>query len=157
VKDYLAEDFVMGKLAAERGYGVILSSYVIEHRIGAQGFAANVRHRLRWNRSTRRSRPWGYLGQVFTNPLPLALGLWAVKPQWWLVAAAAVAMRAAAGWATAGHVLHDPLTRRLWALVPLQDAASFLGWVGGFFGNTVLWRGRKYYLRRDGRFELIER
>ena len=157
VKDYLAEDFVMGKLAAERGYGVILSSYVIEHRIGAQGFAANVRHRLRWNRSTRRSRPWGYLGQVFTNPLPLALGLWAVKPQWWPVAAAAVAMRAAAGWATAGHVLHDPLTRRLWALVPLQDAASFLGWVGGFFGNTVLWRGRKYYLRRDGRFELIER
>ena len=36
VKDFLAEDFVMGKLAAERGYGVILSSYVIEHRIGAQ-------------------------------------------------------------------------------------------------------------------------
>ena len=28
VKDYLAEDFVMGKLAAERGVGVILSSYV---------------------------------------------------------------------------------------------------------------------------------
>src|SRR5205085_3713718 len=29
VKDYLAEDFVMGRLAAERGEGVILSSYVI--------------------------------------------------------------------------------------------------------------------------------
>ena len=70
----------MGKLAAERGYGVILSSYVIEHRIGAQGFAANLRHRLRWNRSTRRSRPWGYVGQVFTNPLPLALLLWAAAP-----------------------------------------------------------------------------
>ncbi len=42
VKDYLAEDFVLGKLAAERGYGVILSSYVIEHRIGAQRFGANV-------------------------------------------------------------------------------------------------------------------
>ena len=59
VKDYLAEDFVMGKLAAERGDGVILSSYVIEHLIGAQPFAANMRHRLRWNRSTRRSRPMG--------------------------------------------------------------------------------------------------
>src|SRR5438034_5443730 len=47
VKDYLAEDFVMGKLAAERGYGVILSSYVIEHRIGSQAFAANLKHRLR--------------------------------------------------------------------------------------------------------------
>jgi ceramide glucosyltransferase len=156
VKDYHAEDFVMGKLAAERGYGVILSSYAIEHRIGAQGFAANLRHRLRWNRSTRRSRPWGYLGQVFTNPLPLALALWVVRPEWWPVAAAAAVFRGAAGWATAGLVLRDPLTRRLWALVPLQDAASFLVWICGFFGKTVLWRGRKYYLRRDGRFELIE-
>ena len=68
VKDFLAEDFVMGNLAAARGDGVILSSYVIEHRIGAQALGANLRHRLRWNRSTRRSRPAGYVGQLFTNP-----------------------------------------------------------------------------------------
>jgi len=153
VKDYLAEDFVMGKLAAERGDGVILSSYVIEHRIGAQPFAANLRHRLRWNRSTRRSRPWGYIGQVFTNPLPLALLLCAVKPEWWPVLAVTAVFRAVAGWAAAGHVLRDPLTRHLWWLTPLQDIASFLVWIAGFFGNTIVWRGRKYYLLRDGRFE----
>ena len=153
VKDYLAEDFVMGKLAAERGDGVILSSYVIEHAIGAQPFAANMRHRLRWNRSTRRSRPWGYIGQVFTNPLPPALILCAVKPEWWPVLGVTALARAAAGWATAEHVLRDPLTRRLWWLTPLQDIASFLVWMAGFFGNTIVWRGRKYYLRRDGRFE----
>jgi ceramide glucosyltransferase len=156
VKDYLAEDFVMGKLAAERGYGVILSSYVIEHRIGAQGFVANMKHRLRWNRSTRRSRPWGYVGQVFTIPLPPALLLWAVAPQWWPLAAATVVLRAAAGWATAGRALRDPLTSRLWWLVPAQDVASFVCWLGGFFGNTIVWRGRRYYLRVDGRFEPIE-
>jgi len=154
VKDYLAEDFIMGKLAADRGYGVILSSFVIEHRIGAQGFAANLKHRLRWNRGTRRSRPWGYIGQVFTNPLPLALLLWAVNPAWWPVSLTAVVFRAAAGWATAGYALRDPLTRRRWWLVPLQDLASFLVWIAGFFGNTILWRGRKYYLLPDGRFEL---
>jgi ceramide glucosyltransferase len=153
VKDYLAEDFVMGKLAAESGDGVILSSYVIEHLIGAQPFAANMRHRLRWNRSTRRSRPWGYIGQVFTNPLPPALLLCAVKPEWWPVLAVTALLRAAAGWATAGHVLRDPLTRRLWWLTPLQDIAGFLIWIAGFFGNTIVWRGRKYYLLPDGRFE----
>jgi ceramide glucosyltransferase len=155
VKDYLAEDFVLGKLAAEHGYGVILSSYVIEHRIGSQRFAANLRHRLRWNRSTRRSRPAGYVGQVFTNPLPWALLLAAVSPAWWPVLALTALLRAAAGWATAGHVLHDPLTRRLWWLAPLQDIASLLVWIAGFFGNTILWRGRKYWLRKDGRFELV--
>ena len=121
VKDFLAEDFVMGKLAAERGAGVILSSYAIEHRIGAQGFAANLRHRLRWCRSTRRSRPWGYVGQIFTNPLPLALGLWAAKPEWWPMVLATAVLRAAAAWATVEHVLRDRLTRRRWWLIPLQD------------------------------------
>ena len=154
VKDYLAEDFVMGQLAAAAGYRVILSSYVIEHRIGAQRLAANLRHRLRWNRSTRRSRPWGYIGQVFTNPLPLALLLWAAAPSWWPVAALTALLRAAAGWAVAGAVLRDPLTRRLWWLVPVADLAGFLAWAAGFFGNTIVWRGRSYYLRPDGRFEL---
>ena len=155
VKDFLAEDFVMGNLAAARGDGVILSSYVIEHHIGAQTLGANLRHRLRWNRSTRRSRPAGYVGQLFTNPLPLALLLWAVKPEWWPLAAAAILLRATAGWATAGYVLHDRRTARLFFLVPLQDLLSFAMWLAGFFGNTILWRGRKYYLRADGRFELV--
>jgi ceramide glucosyltransferase len=156
VKDFLAEDFVLGKLAAERGYGVLLSSYVIEHRIGAQPFSANLRHRLRWSRSARRSRPWGYLGQVFTHPLPLALLLCAVSPAWWPVLAVTIAFRAIAAWATAVHVLRDPLTRRLWWQVPLQDTANLLVWMAGFFGNTILWRGRKYWLARDGRFEPVQ-
>ena len=67
VKDYLAEDFVMGKLAAEHGFGVLLSSHAIEHHIGSQPFLENLKHRLRWTRSTRRSRPRGYIGQVFTH------------------------------------------------------------------------------------------
>jgi ceramide glucosyltransferase len=155
LQEYLAEDFVMGKLAAEAGWDVVLSSYVIEHRIGSQQLGANLRHRLRWNRSTRRSRPWGYLGQVFTNPLPLALLLMAVEPSWWPLAAFTAVLRAAAAWATAGRVLRDPLNRRLWWLVPLADIASFLLWLAGFFGNTIVWRGRKYLLLRDGRFRRI--
>jgi hypothetical protein len=71
LQQYLAEDFMLGNLAAGRGLGVGLSSYVIEHRIGSESFPKNAAHRIRWNRSTRRSRPLGYLGQVFTNPLPL--------------------------------------------------------------------------------------
>jgi ceramide glucosyltransferase len=156
LKDYLAEDFVMGKLAAQKGDGVILSSFIIEHRIGAQGFGANMKHRLRWNRSTRRSRPWGYLGQIFTNPLPLAVLLWIAAPAWWPMVVPAALARAAAAWATAERVLGDPLTRRLWYLVPLQDLASFVMWIAGFFGNTVTWRGRRYYLLSDGRFRLVK-
>ncbi|MEK7408159.1 MAG: bacteriohopanetetrol glucosamine biosynthesis glycosyltransferase HpnI [Acidobacteriota bacterium] len=154
-KEYLAEDFVMGKLAAEAGWGVILSSCVVEHRIGSQQLAENLRHRLRWARSTRRSRPYGYLGQVFLNPLPLALIVLVGIPACWPLALAMAVARAVAAWAVAGWVLRDPLTARRWYLVPLQDLASFAIWLAGFFGNTITWRGRRYYLHRDGRFELV--
>jgi ceramide glucosyltransferase len=131
---------------------VVLSSYVIEHHIGSQPLAPNLRHRLRWNRSTRRSRPWGYVGQIFTYPLPLALLLCAVRPTWWPLLAVTLVMRTGAAWAAAGLVLRDPLTRRLWWLVPLQDLASFLLWLAGFFGNHIVWRSRRYEVLRDGRF-----
>jgi ceramide glucosyltransferase len=153
VRDFLAEDFVLGKLVHARGWSVGLSSYVIEHRIGSQDLSANMSHRLRWARSTRRSRPGGYAGQLFTNPLPVALLLIAVQPSWWPLLLPAGALRALAAWAVAGPVLHDRLVVARWWLVPVQDLLSFVIWVAGFFGNTITWRGRSYYLQADGRFE----
>jgi len=152
LKDYLAEDFVMGKFAAEAGHGVILSSYVIEHHIGSTDFRHNAAHRLRWCRSTRRSRPAGYIGQIFTMPLPLALLVCAVHPEWWLVLPLAVVVRFAAAYVVSAQVLGARLT---WVLVPVEDIAAFVFWIAGFFGNTITWRGRRYRLFADGRFELL--
>ncbi len=152
LKDYLAEDFVMGNFAVDAGWKVILSSYVIEHRIGSETLAVNAAHRLRWARSTRRSRPAGYVGQLFTNPLPLALLLLLLQPAWWPVFAITAVVRAAAAHATAVWILNE--RRRAW-LIPLQDFLSFVFWIAGFFGNTIIWRGKKYYLQPDGRFVLV--
>jgi ceramide glucosyltransferase len=155
LKEYLAEDFVMGKFAADAGWTVILSSYVIEHRIGSETFATNAAHRLRWARSTRRSRPGGYVGQLFTNPLPLALLLVLVKAEWWPVLAVTLVIRAVAAYATAGFILKDSQAAGRWVLILVQDLLSFAFWIAGFFGNTIVWRGRKYYLQTDGRFVLV--
>jgi ceramide glucosyltransferase len=155
LQDYLAEDFVMGQWAAEAGWGVLLSSYIIEHHIGSQPFGPNLSHRLRWNRSTRRSRRSGYWGRVFTNPLPLAVILVALTPAWWPVLLTTVMFRGAAAWATADYILADPLTSRLRWLIPLEDIASFILWLVGFFGGTILWRGREYELSRDGKFRPV--
>jgi ceramide glucosyltransferase len=149
LKDYLAEDFMMGKLAAQQGYGVILSCNVVEHRIGSQDLRSNFVHRLRWNRSTRRSRPAGYIGQLFTNPLPIALLTVAVEPGWWPVLIPTILIRAAAAWATSKTVLG---IRPHWLRLGLQDLLSFIFWIAGFFGNTIFWRGRRYKLLPDGRF-----
>jgi len=151
LKDYLAEDFVMGKLVAEAGHGVILSSYVIEHHIGSADLRRNAAHRLRWARSTRRSRPLGYLGQLFTMPLPLSLLVCAAHPAWWPVLPVTLVVRILAAWVVSARVLHARIN---WRLLPIEDLAGFCFWIAGFFGNTILWRGRRYRLYADGRFEL---
>jgi ceramide glucosyltransferase len=156
LSQYLAEDFVLGQFAAARGHGVILSSYVIEHRIGTQALRPNFAHRLRWNRSTRRSRPAGYVGQIFTNPLPLAALLAAFRPETWPALAVTALLRSAAAAAVSEAVLHDPLCRRHWYLIPIQDLLSLAFWLAGFFGNTIVWRGRRYLLLPGGRFRLLD-
>lgn len=153
--EFLAEDFVLGQRAAESGYRVLLSSWVIEHHIGSQAIGSNLRHRLRWARSTRRSRPAGYWGQIFTNPLPLALLLCLIQPQAWPFLLVTAAFRAAAAWATAIRVLGSSLTADDWLLLPVQDLLSFCIWIAGFFGNSVQWRGRRCSLLPDGRFKLV--
>jgi ceramide glucosyltransferase len=155
LKDYLAEDFVLGRRAAELGFGVGLSRYVVEHHIGSQGFHANSTHRLRWMRSTRRSRPAGYLGQLFTYPLPLSLLLAAWEPAFWPVPVAAGLLRGINVWQVAAQILEDPLTTKSPWLVVFQEVVSFVYWVAGFFGNTIHWRGARFQLHRDGTFRRI--
>jgi ceramide glucosyltransferase len=152
LKDYLAEDFVMGKFAAEAGHGVILSSYVVEHHIGSSTLQQNVAHRLRWARSTRRSRPAGYVGQLFTMPLPLAVLVYLAAPAWWPVLPITFLVRAVAAYTVSRRVLHARIN---WLLLPVEDLMSFCFWIAGFFGSTISWRGRRYRLFSDGRFELI--
>jgi ceramide glucosyltransferase len=153
LKDYLAEDFVMGKFAAEAGYGVILSSYVIEHHIGSADLRRNAAHRLRWARSTRRSRPAGYVGQLFTMPFPLALLVCVVRPEWWPLLPLALLVRTLAAYVVSAKVL---CARINWLLLPLEDLIGFAVWIAGFFGNTITWRDRRYRVLADGRFEPLK-
>lgn len=154
LQEFLAEDFVMGQRTAELGHVVLLSSYIIEHRIGSQGMWRNLSHRLRWARSTRRSRPAGYWGQIFTYPLAWALFLCLAYSPAWPVLLFTLAIRACAAWATASSVLHDSFPLARWWLLPVQDLLGFFVWLGGFAGDTIVWRDRECTVLRDGRLRV---
>jgi ceramide glucosyltransferase len=81
--------------------------------------------------------------------LPLALLLVAVYPAGWYVLVLTILIRGIAAHATSAWILKQPTP---WILLPFQDLLSFLFWIAGFFGNTIVWRGKRYYLKPDGRF-----
>lgn len=157
--EYLADDFVLGQWAAQAGYRVVLSPYVLGHRVLEETFWTNFVHRLRWARSSRFSRPWGYLGQAFTHPVPFALLLLAVAAgssfPLGVAVPATVALGVLANLAVGWGVLGDRSLLRWCWLIPLQDLFSFAVWLGGFTGRCVRWRGRAFRVWRGGRFEAV--
>ena len=150
VKDYLAEDFMLGRLASDH-VDVRLSPYLVEHRIGSEPALKNFAHRLRWARSSRRSRPAGYVGQFFTHPLPVGLLVTLLWPALWPLLGITLVLRAASAWTVSKRILGVSVP---WLLLPWQDMLGFAFWIAGFFGNSIQWRGRRYLLHRDGTMEL---
>ena len=155
--EYLADDFILGEKAFHQGFKVVLSTHVINHHAYSAGFQNSFKHRLRWNRSSRFSRPAGYFGQGFTYGLPWALILFLFTPSEWsatLLLCSGI-LRGWLAYMLGKQLLGDSsAVRRLW-LVPLQDVLSFATWVGGFFGTEVIWRGVRYRIQRGGRFTKI--
>jgi ceramide glucosyltransferase len=148
--DYLADDYEIGNRIAARGQQVKLSEVVVETFLPPYTLREFVDHQLRWARSVRDSRRWGYIGILLTFGLPWALLalISARGASWaWALLGAALAMRAAVALMIGGLVLQDRQVLRLLFLVPLRDLVALWVWAGSFAGRTVVWRGDSFILR----------
>jgi ceramide glucosyltransferase len=155
MKDYLADDFVLGHWADRAGWRVALSNHVINHHASNEGFSRTFIHRLRWNRSSRFSRPSGYFGQGFTYGMVWALLLVICAPGWWSFVLPVILLRFCLAIQVGVYLLKDhAMWRNLW-LLPLQDVFSFASWAGGFLGREIVWRSERYRLLAGGRFKKI--
>jgi ceramide glucosyltransferase len=151
--DYLADDYELGHRISEKGFRVVLSDIIVDTHVPEYSFGAFFEHQLRWARSTRHSRKWGYAGLVLTFAVPwAALAVLATRGAlWsWLLLAGATALRCAVALRVGVRLLRDPhLLRDLW-LLPLRDIVALLVWIGSYAGHNVAWRGDQFVLR-DGK------
>jgi ceramide glucosyltransferase len=147
--DHLADDYELGARVAQAGFRVALSAEVVETAIPAYHWRGFLDHQLRWARTVRDSRPWGYAGLIFTHGLVWALlnvlasglsplSLWLLGLSFSLRLALAIMVGSA--------VLGDrQVLPSLW-LLPLRDVVAMAVWVAGFAGNTIVWRGERFVL-----------
>lgn len=151
--DYLADDHELGKMIAEAGYEVVLSDVVVETYLPEYSFVRMFEHQLRWARTVRDLRKWGYAGVLMTFGLPwaMAAAVCAGGAGWSLALLGVVAAaRFASGWLLCGPILDDRRTLRdLW-LIPVRDLVGVAIWFASFGGDTIVWRGERFHLK-DGR------
>jgi ceramide glucosyltransferase len=152
--DYLADDFMLGNLIAADGYEVRFSKHVVETGMAPAGLAGMLRHQMRWARSTRISRPLGYLGLILTYGTALAVltvladGLSKLSLG---LLAFTLTVRMTMGWLIGVHWLNDRVLKRNFWLLPLRDLLSLVIWCLSWVGKRVEWRGRLFEVARDGR------
>ena len=131
----------------------MLSDVVVETFLPEYSFGAMFEHQLRWARTVRDLRKWGYVGVLLTFGLPwaMAAALCAGGAGWSLALLAAVAVaRFASGYVLCGPILGDRQTLRdLW-LIPARDVVGVAIWFASFGGDTIVWRGERFHLK-DGR------
>ena len=155
----LADDYQLGVRVSQAGYRVALSAEVVETGIPAYGWRGFLDHQMRWARTIRDARPWGYAGLVFIHGLawalinvlasgfsPVSLGLLGMS----------LLLRLALAMTVGAEVLGDrQVLRSLW-LLPLRDLVAMGVWVAGFAGNTIVWRGERFLLR-NGKLYPVEK
>ncbi|SRR6266702_87874 len=147
--DYLADDYEIGVRIARAGYRIELCGEVVETTVPAYDFRGFWDHQLRWARSTRDSRRWGYVGLGITYCIPWAVlncvasgfALWSFTLfSVVLLARVSVALTVGVGVLRDGQVLRD-----IW-LLPLRDFFGLGFWAWSFASHTVVWRGEHFEL-----------
>jgi ceramide glucosyltransferase len=153
--DQLADDYELGARLYRAGYRIAVSREVVETSVPAYTWQEFLEHQLRWYRTVRDARPWGYAGLIGTYGIGWALlnvVASGVSPlSVWLLALSFF-LRLGMAMAVGTQVLGDhQVLPALW-LLPLRDLVALGLWVGGFAGNTIVWRGERFAVRR-GRLE----
>jgi len=147
--DYLADDYEIGVRIARAGYRVELCGETVETTVPAYDFRGFWDHQLRWARSTRDSRRWGYVGLGITYCIPWAVlnciaygfALWSFT----LLSMVVLARVSVALTVGVGVLRDEQVLRDIW-LLPLRDFFGLAFWAWSFASHTVVWRGEHFEL-----------
>jgi len=155
ILDYLADDYELGRRIAATGKRIELSPATVTTFLPAYTPSEFWRHQLRWSRTIRDARPWGYMGLIFTFGLPWSLAMLIASggATWaWILFLLTCSARLGVALATAARVLNDrqPAQNIFW--LPLRDLLAPIVWVVGMIGNRIHWRGGDFYLK-DGQLK----
>jgi ceramide glucosyltransferase len=156
--DLLADDYELGARIYRAGFSLVLAPVVVETAVPDYRWRTFLAHQLRWLRTVRDSRRWGYVGLLFTHPVALAaLGVLASGASFWSVwlLVLALLLRLSLALQVGVATLGDrALLGDLW-LLPLRDLLAFALWLSSFASDEIEWRGHRYLLK-NGRLTPLE-
>ena len=148
---YLADDHMLGRLVAARGYKVALARHIVEIIIDEPNLRTLVLHELRWARTMRAVRPLGYAFSFLTDALPLSIlvGLaTGLNGSGLALIGLAFSLRLVMHFVARASLGSEDFVRP-W-LVPVRDLMTFAIRAASFVGRRVEWRQQTFSVQADG-------
>ena len=158
IKDMLADDYYIGKLAADRGWEVALSSSIVTTVAHEQTFADFWNHQLRWARTYRKTRPLSLATILIHGPFWALVLMVASGASAFAIKALILVLIARMTMATLmlRNILRLPeLTHDVW-LVPFKDLCMTGIWCASLLSKKVQWAGRTLEILADGTLREID-
>jgi ceramide glucosyltransferase len=149
IANHLADDYQLGELTRRLGLRTVLSEVEVEIAVVETSFRSLAEHELRWLRTIRAVRPFGYSFCFVTFGVPVAfLGT--------LLAGGGGAVSGMLGATLIARVLLHLRVRQSrrsaahFFLVPFREFLSLGLWGWSFMTRRVRWRDEHYEVSRDG-------
>ena len=155
LSDYLADDYMLGKLISDLGYKIHLSDFIVENIVEEPSFKDLMLHELRWARTLRRVEPLGYFFTFLTDTLVISsftAAIFYITTQ-----NAGLSLLPILLVLLARIVLHSRTKQitgsssagSIW-LIPLRDVLSFSIRVISFTGTSIQWRNNAFNVDQSG-------
>ena len=147
ISQFLADDYMLGRLTKSHGYKVVLSTYVIQNIVHEKSLSALFRHELRWARTIWTAEPLGYAFSFLMYGIPLAFFASSLieftfdwEPFEIGIVVFAILLRVGMHFSVRRKLGLLPGSQSLW-LIPVRDVLCFIIWCASFFGRRVDWKG----------------
>jgi ceramide glucosyltransferase len=154
--DVLADDWVLGHVVRNLGLTIELAARPVDIMVHEEDFPTLLAHEVRWARTIAAVDRPSYQASLITQPVALAV----LAALFGLGSPVSLGILGFAGLCRWGAVRLQErvlgLPRAGLGLLVLREFLSFLVYVVASCGRTVIWRGRRFVVRRDGTLDLAE-
>ncbi|MGC8595325.1 MAG: glycosyltransferase [Candidatus Kryptoniota bacterium] len=149
--NYLAEDYLMGKIYQKHGYKVILSPYVINTVNVSWTISKFLGRHSRWAKLRWNLNKFGYIGELISNFVFVAfISIFATGFSYgsFSLLYSAILLKIAGDYII-NRKLHSGLSLKDAALSPLKDLLIGIIWPLPLFSTHTVWRGNRLKITKN--------
>ncbi len=151
LKNYLAEDYLMGRLYTRNDYKVIISPLFVDTVNRSRTYMNFVNRYTRWSRLRYKINPFSYIGELIVNFSFWAfiLGISKVTNEESLLLPTCFLSIKIVGDMFINLWLGSPLKPFLFFLSPIKDLIVATIWICPLISSKTKWRGNKLKITKD--------